>query len=250
MLKDMKKLTLPGFAALLLLVTLNSCEYGPFGCLRGNGVLIEETRDLNQFTGIISEGDFDINIVVDTICKAVIEADENLMNYISTYVRSGNLVIDNSSRRCLRNADGNPINIWLHVPYVDYINLTGSGVIYCQDFLYLEYIRIELIGSGIVDLRDLDVISLDAILTGSGEIELWGICEEGDLSIPGSGVIKALHLEQDICDASISGSGDMYVFVYDILDAHISGSGNIYYQGNPRITTRITGSGKVKPLNK
>jgi hypothetical protein len=246
----MKKTAIPLFSALLLLVAMNSCEYGPFGCLRGNGVLIEETRTLNTFTGVISEGDFDITIMVDTVYQAVIEADENLMKYISTYIRGDNLVVDNSSRRCLRNSDGNPIYIELHVPFVDYLSLSGSGVIYCQDLLYVEYIRAELIGSGVIDLRDVDAISLDAILTGSGEIELWGICDEGDLNIAGSGVIKAFHLEQDICDANISGSGDMYVFVYDILDASISGSGNIFYKGNPRISTRITGSGSIINSNK
>ena len=246
----MKKLVLPSLTVLLLLITMNSCEYGPWGCLRGNGILIEETRELNTFSGLISEGDFDITIIVDTVYKAVIEADENLMDYISTYIRGDNLVIDNSSRKCLRTNDGNPIFIELHVPFVDYISLTGSGVVYCQDLLYVDYIRTELIGSGIIDLRYVDAISIDAILTGSGEIELWGICNEGDLDISGSGVIKAFHLEQDICDATISGSGDMYVFVYDILDANISGSGNIFYRGNPRISTRITGTGSIINNNK
>ncbi|MBL7113117.1 MAG: DUF2807 domain-containing protein [Bacteroidales bacterium] len=241
----MKKPVIPGLTALLFLITLNSCEYGPWGCLRGNGIMIEETRDLNTFSGVISEGDFDVTIIVDTVYQAVIEADENLMSFISTYIRGGNLVIDNSSRRCLRNSDGNPIYIELHVPFVDYISLTGSGVVYCQDLLYVDYIRAEVIGSGIIDLRYVDAISIDAILTGSGEIELWGICKEGDLNIPGSGVIKAFHLEQDICDANISGSGDMYVFVYDILDANISGSGNIFYKGNPRVSTRISGTGSI-----
>ncbi len=71
-------------------------------------------------------------------------------------------------------------------------------------------------------------------LTGSGEIELWGIAQVGDLNISGSGKIKALHLEQDECSASITGSGDMYVFVYDYLDVNITGSGNIFYRGNPQ----------------
>jgi len=246
----MKKLVLPGVTALLLLITMNSCEYGPFGCLHGNGVMMEETRELNPFTGVISEGDFDITIVVDTVYKVVIEADENLLDFVSTYIKREDLIIDNSSRRCLRTSDGNPIFIEVHMPYADYISLTGSGVIYCQDLLYVDYIRVELTGSGVIDLRDVDAISLDAILTGSGEIELWGICEEGDMSIPGSGIIKAFHLEQDICDASIPGSGDMYVFVYNLLDASISGSGNIFYKGNPRISTRISGSGSVINSNK
>jgi hypothetical protein len=70
------------------------------------------------------------------------------------------------------------------------------------------------------------------------------------LNISGSGKIKALHLEQDECSASISGSGDMYVFVYDFLDANITGSGNIFYRGNPRINVKISGSGSLIDNNK
>jgi hypothetical protein len=91
---------------------------------------------------------------------------------------------------------------------------------------------------------------MDASLAGSGEIELWGIVGEGDLDISGSGKIKAFHLEQDKCHVSITGSGDMYVFVYDYLDAYISGSGNIYYRGNPLIDVKITGTGSLINNNK
>lgn len=241
----MKKPVIHILITLLILLTLSSCEDGMWGCLHGNGILIEEERGMNTFSGIISEGDFDVTIVIDSVSKVVIEADENLVKYISTYVRNEDLVIDISSRRCLRNRGGNPVAIRVHTPFIEYLSLSGSGVIYCQDLIYVDYIRIELIGSGVIDLRDVDAISLDAVLAGSGEIELWGICNEGDMSIPGSGVIKAFHMEQDYCDANISGSGDMYVFVYDMLNVNISGSGNVFYKGNPDLSTRISGSGSV-----
>ena len=235
-------------AAISLL--LNSCEGIYFSCLKGNGILMEEERHPGEFSGIISEGDYDVFIIIDTVHKVVIEADENLMPYIRTVVKNEKLVIDNGTRRCLRNDADEPIRIYVHTPDMFNISLEGSGVIYSDYLIYVDYLRVELTGSGIIDLRDIDAIELDVLLSGSGEIELWGLAGSGDLNIPGSGKIKAYHLEQDECSASISGSGDMYVFVYDFLDANISGSGNIFYRGNPGINVKITGSGSLINNNK
>ncbi len=41
-----------------------------------------------KFTGIISEGDYDVYIVIDSLSRVVIEADENLMPYIRTNIRN------------------------------------------------------------------------------------------------------------------------------------------------------------------
>ena len=237
-------------AIIAVIFILTSCEGFHLGCLNGNGIAIEKERNLSRFTGVISEGEYDVFIIIDTVSKVVIEADENLMPYIRTVVRNDKLVIDNGTRNCLRMKDDRPIRITVHTPDIFDIALEGSGVIYCDYLILVNYLKIELTGSGIIDLRDIDAYEMDASLTGSGEIELWGIVGEGDLDISGSGKIKAFHLEQDKCYASITGSGDMYVFVYDYLDAYISGSGNIYYRGNPLIDVKITGTGSLLNNNK
>jgi hypothetical protein len=247
----MKKASLlitPAIIAVLSIMT--SCDGFHLGCLNGNGVVIEEERNLSSFTGVISEGEYDVFIIIDTVSKVVIEADENLMPYIRTVVKDDKLVIDNGTRNCLRMKDDQPIRIFVHTPDVFNIALEGSGVIYCDYLIIADYLKIELTGSGIIDLRDIDALEMDVLLTGSGEIELWGIAGEGDLDISGSGKIKAYHMEQDKCYSSITGSGDMYVFVYDYLDAFISGSGNIFYRGNPLIDAKITGSGSLINKNK
>jgi hypothetical protein len=239
-------------ASAIIAVTsiLTSCEGYYLGCLRGNGIMIEEERYLAEFSGLISEGEYDVFISIDTVSKVIVEADENLMPYIRTYVRNDKLVIDNGTRRCLRNKDGEPIKVFVHTPEIFNISLEGSGMIICDDLIYVDYLKIELTGSGVIDMRDIDALEMDLIITGSGDVELWGIARTGDLDITGSGKIKAYHLEQDECYASISGSGDMYVFVYDYLDANISGSGNIFYRGNPQIKVKITGSGSLINNNK
>ena len=232
------------FLAGLALVA-NACE-NSWNCLRGNGIAGEETRMIDGFTGVVSEGSFDVEIVPSTEFSVILQADENLIQYIRTRVSGNTLILDQGTRKCLQS--DNPIRITVHLPAVDYLNLTGSGMI-TGDNLEGDELRVELTGSGVIDLRGLNVGELDALITGSGEMVFWGMATDADLDITGSGEIKAFHLETVNCIANISGSGNMQVKVEKSLKAYISGSGSIFYQGNPGVSANITGSGAVINAN-
>jgi len=222
-----------------------ACE-NSWNCLRGNGVPGDEIRAIAGFTGVVSEGEFDVFIVPDSSFSVKLEADENLIQYISTRISGNTLIVDQGTRKCLRS--DNPIRITVYMPQVEYLNLTGSGMI-TGDNIESDELRVELTGSGLIDLRGLNVGLLDALITGSGEMIFWGNATDADLDITGSGEVKAFNLESVNCIANISGSGNMQVKVEKNLTAYISGSGTIYYQGNPSVTAKITGSGAVIKSN-
>jgi len=224
-----------------LTLMAHACE-NSWNCLRGNGVAGEETRDVSGFTGVVSEGEFDVFIVPDSEFSVKLEADENLIQYIRTGLSGNTLIVDQGTRKCLRS--DNPIRITVYMPQVEYLNLTGSGMI-TGDNIESEKLRVELTGSGLIDLKELNVGLLDALITGSGEMIFWGNATDADLDITGSGAIKAFNLESVNCIANISGSGNIQVNVEKLLTAYISGSGSIFYLGNPGVSANITGSGAV-----
>ena len=231
-----------GFLLSFFLVTLISCDEYYFNCLRGNGSVITEERELREIYGISSEGDYEVTVVIDSANKVEVEWDENLVPYISTRISRGKLIIDQGTSKCLRS--DYPARIIVHTESVNLLRLTGSGFIICDD-LFTGDLKLELTGSGYLDLRNLDAESVDASITGSGKIILEGIAEDSEFTISGSGDFEAFDLIQEICVAVISGSGNMRVYASNLLDAVISGSGNVYYQGNPRVIVHITGSGSV-----
>ena len=229
-----------------LTVMAYACE-NSWNCLRGNGVPGDEIRVISGFTGVVSEGEFDVFIIPDSSFSVKLEADENLIQYISTRISGNTLIVDQGTRKCLRS--DNPIRITVYMPNVEYLNLTGSGMI-TGDNIESDELRVELTGSGLIDLRGLKLGLLDGLITGSGEMIFWGETLDADLDITGSGMIKAFHLESLNCVANISGSGNMEIRVEKQLTAYISGSGNIYYQGNPpSVSVNVTGSGAVIPAN-
>ncbi|PKP53693.1 MAG: hypothetical protein CVT92_02930 [Bacteroidetes bacterium HGW-Bacteroidetes-1] len=210
-------------------------------CIRGNGQPIIETRSTQAFHEVINNGSFEVHILPADYYEVQVDAESNLMAYIRTSVSGGRLFIETVGNRCINNTM--TIIITVYTPFVDGIELNGSGFVSVYD-LYLDDLNIRLTGSGQI-IADADALSIKANISGSGSIDLSGIAETTDFSISGSGAINSFSLSQQQCFATISGSGNMYIRVSQLLDAYITGSGNIYYRGNPDVVQRITGSGRV-----
>jgi hypothetical protein len=75
-----------------------------------------------------------------------------------------------------------------------------------------------------------------------------GTATASTLVISGSGTIQARNFMANSVNATISGSGDIYCWATELLLATISGSGNIYYNGNPQVELHVSGSGHVGKL--
>ncbi|MBN2612729.1 MAG: DUF2807 domain-containing protein [Bacteroidales bacterium] len=248
--------------SIIAVISLNSCEEWGFGCIDGNDRLTTEERVVSDFSGVEVNGSFDVYIDTSDVTSVLVEADENLIDYIKTRVRGDMLVIDTYRDRCLKS--DNRIAIYITTPYIDEIVLNGSGRVDCSNFETGEA-KIEVNGSGdinfdmaVTDELYLNIsgsgeingfaetISADVEIDGSGEINIDGTCQLADIKILGSGNIKAGDFITEDCEVTIIGSGNATVFASDLLDAQITGSGTVYYYGNPEnVVKNITGSGKV-----
>jgi hypothetical protein len=238
---------------------ISGCRF--LHCIEGNEMVVTENRPAGNISGIVSEGSFKVYIIQDSVNEITVEAESNLLPYIDTWMDGSTLILKEQDNRCINNHY--PMIITVRTRNIDFVKLSGSGDIYGNNPFVTDYLRVELSGSGQVDLATVatsvetylsgsGLIRLDvqgdrlvSEITGSGEMDLLGSIHKGDLSISGSGNIQAYGLLQDICFATISGSGNIYVTVKDLLDAKITGSGSIHYKGNPAVNSTITGSGVV-----
>lgn len=230
----------------MLAIALTACENTYWSCLRGNGIIMQETRGMSPFNGVVSEGEFEIAYIPDTACFVVLNTDENLLDYIRTRISGETLVVDNGTRKCLRSEY--PIQIFVHAPEIKLMSLVGSGMI-SGESVYTDELSLRIEGSGIIDVKGIDVLDLQVLITGSGEVDIWGRTETADYTLTGSGTISAQNLMADIAVAEISGSGSIYCWAVQKLNAIISGSGTIFYKGNPSLSTHISGSGSVNSID-
>jgi hypothetical protein len=235
---------IPALALLGLL--LGSCEDVFRSCLRGNGNIVTDTRELGEFSGVVTEGSYEVYYIPDTTYFMELQTDENLIPYIRDQIAGSTLYIDNGTRNCLRSEY--PIRIFVHAPEIRLLKLSGSGTISAGS-VYAPELALLLEGSGVFDVRGIDVLDLQILITGSGQVEAWGRADASQYTITGSGTISAQNLESDVCQAEITGSGTIYCHAVRTLRAIISGSGNIYYRGKPQVHTSISGSGSVNTMN-
>lgn len=240
----MKTIRITGLLALLMLVLITtSCVEDIF--VEGNGHVRTENRYASGFDKVTSSGDFEITIVPGERYSVEVTAESNLLPYIETDVVGNTLKIHTRGLYSLRESE--PIEVYITTPVLNGLTLSGSGFIQTGSFISDDF-YLAISGSGDIDaLVTADFVK--ANVSGSGTIILEGDAYESEFVISGSGRIKAFNLEQDHCEAVISGSGNMYVNVYETIDARISGSGNVYYINYPVIHTSTSGSGRVIDKN-
>jgi len=219
-----------------------SCSDSFWNCVEGNGRTTVVRRVVGDFTNINSSGDFIVDVSIGSPTSVSVEADENLLSYIETFIQGNTLVLETTDNRCIKSRE----QIYIHVvtPSLYELKMTGSGLLVCNNITANE-LKYVLTGSGDIESNGISAGFVEAGLTGSGEIILSGSALQTDFLVTGSGNIKGLNLESDKCVATISGSGNIYTSVTILLDALITGSGNLIYKGNPETVVKTTGSGRV-----
>lgn len=233
-----------------LLFTFFALLFGTTSCvddlfIEGNGISGTEYRTAEGFSEIATNSDFQVTVTPGSEYSVEVTAESNLLSYIETNVNGNTLKIRTRGVHSLRQ--NIPIKVNITTPDLNGLSLSGSGFIKTGSF-ESNYFSINISGSGDINTQ-VNADKIKANISGSGIIYLEGDAAETDFVISGSGKIKAYNLTQDQCKGTISGSGDMYVNVFESLDAHISGSGRVYYVGNPVIHTSISGSGEVVNKN-
>jgi hypothetical protein len=179
-------------------------------------------------------------VFADVLTSAEVEISNAGSGYMEVdSVMSESFALDNSGSGYI-SVEGSYIND------VD-VSQSGSGDIMCGTLYGPIEMDIRHSSSGRVSAVIIDGVVMDAVMSGSGRVELAGNLDVAEYSLNSSGRIDALDLEVSDVEASTTGSGNIYVWAVDLLDATITGSGDIVYRGNPQITIRITGSGSLRP---
>lgn len=213
--------------------------------LEGNGIRETEIRRATGFDEIASSGDFVVTVVPGNHYSVEVTAESNLLSYIETDVDGNTLKLRTRGLYSLMQND--PIEIHITMPELYGLTQSGSGSI-TTDFFQSKEFKMALSGSGTIDAL-ISTDKLKAVVSGSGNIILEGDAYDSEFVISGSGKIKSYNLEQNRCQAAISGSGDMYVNASDLIDARISGSGKVFFINHPTVRSSVSGSGGVVEKN-
>lgn len=232
----------------------------------GNCEIIKETREVKNFDEVVFGCPGELTIIQGDKESLVIEADDDIMKYIETYVSGHTLKIKMDDRAWHRKLHFNyNIDITLYLKNINELMVSGSGEAESEKLISKElklwvsgsgdldvgkveakFLNLKVSGSGSIQVDDLKSEEVDARISGSGEIDLGGKTTRQDITISGSGGFMARNLECDTAVVQVSGSGDVVVRVEKELDVNVSGSSDVEYYGDPNVRSRVSGSGDVR----
>ena len=233
----MKKIGLIVFAAAIIVgvVIANFVSWGKatgeafnfplkIGREKGSGRMATEVRELRDFSSVDVSSVFHVEITAQSKFHVEVEADDNLLQYIETEIRNGELHI--SLDKGVKSK--NPLRVRIGAPDIDRIEASGASKVFLSN----------LKNSGLV---------IDT--SGASKIELSG--ETGDLTVDVSGAshINAAELKSVNATVDASGASRVNVNVSGELKSEASGASSINYSGTPtNVIKNTSGASSVRQL--
>jgi hypothetical protein len=255
----MKRISL---VILVLTLLMSSCFKDIF-CVRGNGIIETQYRNIPDFSEV--ENSTSVNVIykrADSV-SLTITAESNLIGYIVTQTVNNKLEIKTSSGGSCLDFNQQPV-IMITSPELNNIISTGSGDLTADTLsgnsagilitgsgyvnagaVLCENLIVKVTGSGDAGISNASCQNPDISISGSGDISVKGNANAGQFVISGSGNINSGEFTINSANETISGSGNIFTSVVNTLNAVISGSGNIYLKGDPVINQIISGSGRI-----
>lgn len=195
----------------------------------GNNHVIKKEREAGKFTGLKVSSGIDVYLKQTDDESIVVEADENLHEYILTEIRSGILNIYTDAN--IREAEKK-------VVYITMKDITSLSTSSAGDIIGETPVRtqnLELSASSAGDIK-LEVYTreIEAKISSSGDVTLTGESDIMNANLSSAGDLNAYGLEVREADISASSAGDADVTVSERLRARASSAGDINYRGNPK----------------
>jgi len=216
--------------------------------VNGSGNVTKEDRALQNFTEVVLSEEGDLFIDVGNQEQLIIEAEDNLQEYLIAEVQGGVLDIKKLPENVTLNAT-KPIRYHLTVKELKALTIKNSGDAEVTE-VDTDNFSIRITGSGSVYIDTLNVQRLDMELTSSGDLTVGeGEADEQHIRLSSSGEYDGENVVCQNADVKLTSSGNATLHVLERLEADLSSSGNVYYIGNPKIIYKDSSStGRVRSL--
>lgn len=227
-----------------LFLVLTSCLEAQFyRSVRGNGNVVKKERPAGYFDGVKVSTGIDVYLSQGNKESIIVEADENIHEYIVTEIRNGVLHVyfDNVS---IRNAEMK--RVYVTMKDIRSLKTSSAGDIAGETPVKCDEIELESSSAG--DLRlELYAQNVKVRISSSGNIRLSGEAVSLDAGLSSAGDLNAYNFTVKDAEVNVSSAGNAEIFVTRKLEAHSSSAGDIVYGGNPEyVDARSSSAGNIR----
>ena len=212
----------------LILVSLLSCTFNMKSVITGDGDVVTDIREIENFRHLKASMGLDVIITFGSELSLKVEADKNLIEVIKTELEDGVLKV--YAEATIRRAKKK--NIYITVPELKSIGVSSAAYVRSENLLKTADIEIGSSSAGEIELQvEAKNISID--ISSSGKAILNGITEDINVDVSSAGDLRAFDLISQTCKVSVSSAGHASVNVVRRLIAEASSAGSIEYRRNP-----------------
>ena len=181
---------------------------------------ISQTFDLAEFDRIEVGGVFEIDVNVGGDFSVKISGAPDEMAQLEATVTDGVLSLDQDHVRIGKNR-------WRDTGLTAVISMPA-----------LNGLSVSGVADGEVDGIKSEAFQVD--LSGVGDLDLSGSCDQLDAQVSGVGDLDASELECRIVSVDVSGVGEASVYASESVDASVNGIGSINIYGSPAQVDKST----------
>ncbi|HYS11917.1 MAG TPA: head GIN domain-containing protein [Burkholderiaceae bacterium] len=191
--------------------------------IRGSGVAKSEQRHLAPFDRIDVAGAFDVTLVDGPTYRITVEADNDLLDAISSDVIDNELRISSLRSFVSRTT----MKVTVESPPLRGLTVSGNAKATANALTGPNF---AFAGSG------------------SSTAKLGGSIDSLKISLAGAGRVDALDLTAESVEVEVLGSGTAEVHAVKTLSLMVIGSGTLRYRGNPKVSRNAIGRGRVEQI--
>ncbi|MEZ4779082.1 MAG: head GIN domain-containing protein [Flavobacteriaceae bacterium] len=226
-------------------IVATSCHFDiNLGEVNGNGNVTTEERPVGDFTGVRGSAGMDVFLTEGSENKVVVEADENLLEYIETYVENGTLKV--TTKKSIGRSKSQKV----HVTYVHLESIEASSGADVIGNSVIKNETLSLSSSSGADL-EVEILAKEVYASSSSgsDLKVSGKATRLIADASSGSDLKARELEVISCKAEASSGADITVNVKEQMEGHASSGGDIKYYGNPSdVSVRDGASGDVRKM--
>lgn len=262
--KMKKRLLLPLVA---FMVMLSSCN---LATIRGSGNVVTETRAVSNFEQVEVCCGMRLILTQGEEEQLTLEADDNVLPEIETFVRGGTLTVRFRRNLSLLSLHlDRPVTVYLQMKTIHGVTISGGGSLETEqlevdrtsvefsggshgriDTLQAETVDLVASGGSQVTIDKIDVDTLNLEVSGGGHATIEeGTVTEQRIVASGGSHYNAATVEGESATLEVSGGGEAKVWVTETLHVEASGGSRVEYTGNPSIDQELSGGSALRAVN-
>lgn len=189
-----------------------------------------ETRALTGYTKLDVSDAMNVYLTMSSQEEVVVEANENLHQYILTDVVNGTLKI--RLKNNVRIKSGATINIYVNATMMESLTIDGASRVELMNEIVSNDFKLDVSGASSFQ-GGLTAVDCDFKISGASRVELWGSTSTANAEISGaSNLSDFAFLITDYLTIDLSGASKAELTVDGLMNIKASGASVFNYKGD------------------